>query len=208
MKDQSSLLLLIVSPRGERSGSRKLAHEYLQAWKAAHPEAKTVVRDLGATPPPVITEHWIAGAFTPPETHTPEARNAIALSNALVDEVLAASEIVIATPLYNLNIPGALKLWIDQIVRSGRTFVMGPAGAKGLAGGRRVRVLISSSGDFRPGQPAGTLNFAEPYLRAVFGYIGIEDVRFVYAFNQSPHIKEREAILAEAANAARALAAA
>ena len=202
----SALLLINASPRGERSASRKLASEYLAAWKAAHPTARAVVRDLAAEQPPVLTEAWIAGAYTPAEQRSPEAQAAIGISDHLVDELLAAQEIVIATPIYNFSVPGALKLWIDQIVRFGRTFLIDASGYKGLAGGRRVKVLVTSGGDLRIGQPFGAMNFVEPYLRGLFGFIGITEVEFVYAHSQSSD--GRDAILAEALNATRTLAAA
>jgi FMN-dependent NADH-azoreductase len=205
MTTTPSLLLLNVSPRGERSGSRKLADEYLVAWRAAHPNGRTILRDIGVNPPPVVTEDWVAGAFSPADQRTPAMREAIGVSDAFVDELLAATEIVIATPIYNLGIPAALKLWIDQIVRVGRTFAVGASGYQGLAGGRSVKVLVTSADDFRPGQPAGALNFVEPYLRALLGFIGITQIEFVYAHSQS-NAAAREAVFAQALATARALA--
>ncbi|HEU5081094.1 MAG TPA: NAD(P)H-dependent oxidoreductase [Opitutaceae bacterium] len=208
MKATPSLLLLNVSPRGERSGSRKLADEYLTAWRAAHPDARIIVRDVGANPPPAVSEAWIAGAYTLPEQHSTASRDAIGVSDSFIDEVIGATEVVIATPIYNFNIPAALKLWIDQVVRPGRTFSIDATGYKGLLSGRTAKFLVSSGGDFRPGQPAAAMNFAEPYLRAVFGFIGFDRVEFVYAPNQSHAEADRAAALAEALINTRSLAAA
>ena len=122
-----------------------------------------------------------------------------------MDELLAAGEVVIAMPIYNFGIPAALKLWVDQIVRLGRTFSKDASGFKGLAGGRSVKVLVTSGGDFRPGQPMALMNFVEPYLRGLFGFIGITQVEFVYAYNQAQD--NHEAILTQALAATRALAA-
>jgi FMN-dependent NADH-azoreductase len=177
----TSLLYLDASPRGERSASRRLGAKYLAAWQAAHQGAPVVTRDLGRTPPPFVTEAWVEGAYAPADQQSPAARDAMAISNAYVDELLAANEVVIATPIYNLSIPAMLKAWIDQIVRAGRTFNRGSGGFVGLAGGKRVTVIVSSGGDLRPSGPGAAYNFVEPYLRTVFGFIGITDVRFVYA---------------------------
>lgn len=196
-----------VSPRGERSASRKLSDEYLSAWQAAHPGARAIVRDIGVNPPPAVSEAWIAGAFSSPDQRTVAMREAIGVSDIFVDELLAATEIVIAMPLYNFNIPAALKLWIDQVSRAGRTFSVDANGYKGLVPARIAKVLISSGGDFRPGQSLGAMNFAEPYLRGVFGFLGIERIEFVYAPNQSRAEADRDAALAEAVKDARALAA-
>ncbi len=206
MTTHPSILLLNFSPRGERSSSRKLGGEYLTAWCAKHPNARSIVRDIGVNPPPAVSEAWIAGAFSPPSQHSEAMREAMGVSDAFIDELFAATEIVIATPLYNFNIPASLKLWIDQVSRVGRTFMVDSSGYKGLLGGRTVKVLISSGGDFRPGAPAASMNFAEPYLRAVFGFLGFDRVEFVYAPYQSRAEAERTAALADALTTTRSLA--
>jgi FMN-dependent NADH-azoreductase len=178
---QPTLLHLDASPRGARSHSRKLGREFLAAWRAAHPAGHVVVHDIGREPPPFVTEAWIEGAFSPPEQQTAGAREAMAVSNRYVDELLAADQLVITTPIYNLSLPAALKAWIDQIVRAGRTFAKSARGFEGLAKGKRALVIVASGSDFRPASPGGAYNFLEPYLRAVLGFIGISDVQFVYA---------------------------
>lgn len=203
-----SLLVLDASPRGERSHSRKLAQEFLKTWQAAHPTGQVVTRDLGHEPPPFVNEAWVEGAFTPPEGHSLAARAAIRVSDRFVDELVAADEVVIATPIYNLSIPAVLKAWIDQIVRFGRTFAPGEAGFKGLLTGKRVRVLVASGSDFRPSGSLGSYNFLEPYLRAVLGFIGITDVTFVYAHSLNEGNPSRESSLAEANATVHGLAAA
>ena len=177
----TTLLYLDASPRGERSQSRALGQKFVEAWRESHPKATVITRDVGREPPPFVTEAWVEGAFAPALQQSPAAQAAIAVSNRLVDELLSADQIVIATPIYNLSIPAVLKAWIDQIVRVGRTFAMEDGGYRGLAGGRRATVIVASGGDFRPGTSAAGYNFLEPYLRAVLGFIGISDVEIVYA---------------------------
>lgn len=181
----STLLHLDASPRGARSHSRKLGQEFLAKWRAAHPHGQVVVRDVGHEPPPFVTEAWVEGAFAPVADHSPAARAAIAVSNRYVDELLAADQLVITTPIYNLSLPAALKAWIDQIVRMDRTVAMGAGGFEGLAKNKRALVIVASGSDFRPTSPGGAYNFLEPYLRAVLGFIGITDVQFVYAHSQN-----------------------
>jgi FMN-dependent NADH-azoreductase len=200
-----SLLVIKVSPRSECSGSRKLADEFITSWKAAHPGADVKTRDLGVRPPPAVSEAWIEGAFQPPSQRSPEASAAIRVSDEYIDELLAAGEVVIATPVHNFGIPAALKLWIDQIVRIGRTFSMAEGGAKGLAGGRGLKALVTSGWDLRPGQPMEAMNFVEPYLRGIFHFIGITKVEIIYAYNQAR--ENHEAIFTQALTAVRALAA-
>jgi FMN-dependent NADH-azoreductase len=202
-----TLLYLDASPRGARSHSRRLGGEFLAAFRAAHAGARVIVRDIGHEPPPFVSEAWVEGAFTAPDQHSPAAREAIAVSNQYVDELLAADQIVITTPLYNLSVPAVLKAWIDQIVRVGRTFVKNDAGVVGLASGKQVTVIVASGSDLRPGSPAGGYNFLETYLRGIFGFIGITDVRFAYAHSLGSGDSARDRGLADARAALQQIAA-
>jgi FMN-dependent NADH-azoreductase len=74
-----------------------------------------------------------------------------------------------------------LKLWIDQIARSGRTFSYGADGPKGLLQGKKATIVIASGGVYELGTPSGVMNFVEPYLKAVLGFLGIANVKFVTA---------------------------
>ena len=203
----STLLHLDASPRGARSHSRKLGIEFLAAFRSAQPDARVITRDIGHEPPPFVSEAWVEGAFAPTDQQSPAAREAIAVSNRYVDELLVADQLVITTPIYNLSLPAALKAWIDQVVRVGRTFAQGKSGFEGLAKNKRAVIIVSSGSDFRPGTPEGAYNFLEPYLRAVFGFIGITEVRFVYAHSLGGAELAREQGLADARAALQQLAA-
>ncbi len=43
------------------------------------------------------------------------------LSDELVAELLETDHVVISTPVYNYNVPAALKAWVDHVVRKGLT---------------------------------------------------------------------------------------
>jgi FMN-dependent NADH-azoreductase len=203
-----TLLHIDASPRGERSHSRKLGQEFVAAWQAAHAGGRVIARDLGHNPPPFVTEAWVEGAFTPPAGHSAAAQAEIRISDQLVDELLAADELVIAAPIYNFGLPAALKAWIDQIVRVGRTVGMGAGGFEGLARGKKVHVIVASGSDFRPTGAYGAYNFFEPHLRGILGFIGITDVQFVYAHSLNDGNPLREQSLAEARVALKSLVAA
>ena len=129
-------------------------------------------RDLAASEIPFVDLPWIMGAYTAPETHSPEVKNALAVSDKFIGELLAADEIVIGTPMYNFNLPARLKAWIDHVVRHGKTFHIDATGYHGLAGGRKLTVIIASGGSYLPGAPAEGYNLEEPYLKLVFGFHG------------------------------------
>ncbi len=101
-----------------------------------------------------------------------------ALTETLTAEVLAADEIVIGVPLYNFGAPSTLKAWIDRIVVPGLT--VDPAGAGGLAGGRRVTVTAARGGGYGPGTPREGWDHRDPWLAHALNPIGIDDVRFIH----------------------------
>lgn len=187
----STLLHIETSPRFGRSQSRALGADFLATWTQAHPHGTLETLDLTTTPPPFVSAGWVEGAFSPPEGHSPEAKEAIAVSDRFVDQLLRADQLLITTPMFNLSIPAVLKAWIDQIVRVGRTFGFAKAGGfEGLVTGRKVTVVVASGSDFRPGTPGAGYNFLEPYLRAALGFIGLTDVTFVYAHSMNGSFPE------------------
>lgn len=181
----SKILLVNSSARFERSNTRRLTQQFVQQWQRAHSGSVLISRDLAAEPVPPVTEPWIIGAFAPPENHTPAVKAALGVSDQLIDELLSAEHYVFGVPMYNFNVPSTFKSYIDQIVRVGRTFNVGPAGYEGLVKGKKALVVTSSGGSFQAGTPYAAYNFQEPYLRAVFGFLGVTDVQFVVADGQS-----------------------
>ena len=179
----SKILVITASPRAERSVSRALTSHFAEAWAQRYPSDTILLRDLGHHPVPHVTEPWVVGSFAGPEDQTPESKAAIAVSDQLVDEFLSADRYVFGVPMHNFSIPSTLKAYIDQIVRPGRTFAVGPAGYEGLAKDRKALVITSSGGAYVAGTPMAKYNMQEPYLRLIFGFIGVEDVTFVTAGN-------------------------
>jgi FMN-dependent NADH-azoreductase len=178
----ANILHIDSSPRGERSISRSLSYEFITSWKDTHPGDTVTYRDLGHHPVPHVDELWIAAAFTPPDKHTPELAEAIALSDSLIDEFLTADRYVFGIPMYNLNIPSTFKAYIDQIVRVGRTFAVDENGYKGLVdSSKKVLIITSRGGAFPPGTPFAAYDYQEPYLRAILGFMGLTDVTFIHA---------------------------
>ena len=172
----TKLLVVETSPRGDHSISRNMTRRFVAEWRVAHTGGEVVERDLMQTELPFVTAPWLQAYFTPAEQHSPEMKAALRLSDALVGEVLAADHIVVATPVYNYNVPAALKAWIDHIVRKGLT--LGFDG-RGLLTGKAATVLLASGGVYTEGSPIRDRDIATQYLRLILGVIGITDVRVV-----------------------------
>src|ERR1700730_9262090 len=176
-------LLRIDSSARSSSITRQLTAKFVEEWKKNHPAGEVIQRDLATTILPHITDHW-AGAHLEPSQLTPAQRNYLSMSDHLIEELQAADTIVIGAPMYNFAIPSPLKAWIDQIVRRGKTIGYGPSGARGLLGNKRVIVVTARGGAYEKGTPAEKFDFQEPYLRHIFGFIGLTDVTFIHAENQ------------------------
>lgn len=173
-----TLLHLDASPL-ETSISRELTREFATTWKAAHPGGTVIYRDLSAEPSAPINQPWVHAAFTPADVRTAEQKSLLAHSEEQIQELESADEIVIGVPMHNFSVPATLKLWIDQVVRAGRTFSYGAGGPKGLLQNKKATLLIASGGVYSADSPAAAMNFVEPYLKAILGFIGITDVRMI-----------------------------
>jgi FMN-dependent NADH-azoreductase len=175
-----NILQINSSARADGSQSTALAASIVERVRASLP-AKTDVavtlRDLGRTPHPVLDETALQALFTPAEQRTPEQAARVALDDALIAELQAAEIVVLGVPMYNFGVPAALKNWIDAIARAKVTFRYTEKGAEGLLTGKIVYVALTRGGMYR-GTPADT---QVPYLQTVLGFLGMTDVRFVYA---------------------------
>lgn len=172
-----NILQINGSARSEGANSTRVANGIVARLLAADPQARVVLRDLARNPAPAIDEAALGALFTPAEQRTPEQAARVAQSDALIAEVQAADVIVLGVPMYNFGISSQLKNWIDAIARAGVTFRYTENGPEGLLKGKKALVAFARGGRYR-GTPVDTQT---PYLQAVLGFVGITDVRFVYA---------------------------
>ena len=180
----NTLLIINSSPRGN-SVSRRLTRHFAEEWKAKHPDTRVVERDLTAGALPFVTEPWIQASYTPPAQRTPQQQQALALSDALIDQLMAADVIVLGVPMHNFSIPAPLKAWFDLVVRAGKTFSYGDKGPKGLIdSGKRVVAIVSRGGVYDE-ESAASSDFQVPYLRHMLRFVGLEDVTVIAADKQA-----------------------
>jgi len=177
----STLLKFDSSPMGERSMSRKLTTQFAESWLKSHPGGTIISRDLTALDIPFIGAQWVAAAYTPEETRTAEQAKLLSISDGLITDLQQADEYVFGVPMHNFSVPSTLKLWIDQVVRTGKTFSYSSAGPRGLLTGKKATLVIASGGAYEQGSPSASYNFVTPYLLTVFGFIGITDVTIIAA---------------------------
>jgi FMN-dependent NADH-azoreductase len=190
-----SLLVINTSAARDGSVSRTLVEETVAKLQEAHPFANVVRRDLGANPVPHLSVETLAGIRGTPAT--PEESRARALSDELIAELRGADTVVIGAPMYNFGVTTSLRAWFDHVLRAGETFSYSEAGPKGLLPGKRVIVIESRGGLYSDG-PAKAIDFQEPYLRHLLGFMGVTDVTFIHAEKLGFGPEARSAALAHA----------
>ncbi|KQV54433.1 MULTISPECIES: FMN-dependent NADH-azoreductase [unclassified Duganella] len=185
----TTILHIDSSARPGRSGeqahgshTRRLTARFLERYLQLDSRTEVIYRDVGAEPPSPVTGGWVHAAFTPPAAREPWMQEALAQSDTLVDEVLAADIIVAGVPMYNFGPPAQFKAWLDNIVRVGRTFGFDRSRAGEpywplLADAGKQLVILSSRGDYGygPGQRLEGINHVEASVRSVFRYLGVTD---------------------------------
>lgn len=68
----------------------------------------------------------------------------------------------------------------------------------GMTLGKKMVVITSRGGDYSANSPFHAFDFQEPYLRAIFGFVGITDIQFVNAQPMDITPAWREAAMAAA----------
>ncbi len=169
------------SPKRERSNSRALARYFLERL-GKRAELEVDYLDVTVDTPAHVTEAFAAATYTPAEERTEAMRRTLAASDALCRRMLDADALVFAMPMYNFSIPSAFKAFVDNIVRTGITYVATPDGRYvGQLDRQKVLFITSRGADLRPGSPLAAYDALTPALRAAFGFIGVADPAFVDA---------------------------
>ncbi|WP_420103603.1 FMN-dependent NADH-azoreductase [Bosea sp. (in: a-proteobacteria)] len=197
------LLHLDSSILGEQSASREISAAIVARLRQVDPSLEVSYRDLAADPVPHLSGGYLAVASGADDTGSFTAE--VADSTAILDAFIEADIVVIGAPMYNFGIPSQLKAWIDRIAVAGKTFRYTETGPEGLAGGKRIIVASARGGIYTPGSPAAPADFQEPYLQAVFGFLGVTDVEIIRAEGLKMGQEQLDAALAGARNAASEL---
>lgn len=178
----TKLLHIDSSILGGNSVSRQLTAQIVASWRAAHPATEVSYLDLAVDTPDHFSADAMGFRLPPSSDQLSEAqKRENALSETLVSQFLAADVLVIGAPLYNFSIPSQLKAWIDRIAQVGRTFEYTDKGPVGLAGGKTVIVASTRGGMYSTSDAGNAMEHQESYLKTVFGFFGVTDVRFVRA---------------------------
>jgi FMN-dependent NADH-azoreductase len=172
-----TLLQLKTSLFSDGGESSRLSNHFVEQWQARNPGGRVIVRDLALEPVPHLDASGFKAFLAKPAERTAEQARVVRYSDALIEELKLAHEVVIGLPMYNFGVPSTLKAYIDHIARAGVTFRYTPSGPVGLLTGKKVYVFAARGGRYF-GTPLDTQT---GYLRDVLRFIGLGDIEFVYA---------------------------
>lgn len=190
----STVLHLNASIFSDQGQSSQLAQQFIDHWLAKHPGSRVIKRDLSAHPLPHLDAARFAALSSKPESRTPAQENVVRESDALVHELQAADVVVLGLPMYNFSIPSQLKSYFDHVARAGVTFRYTENGPEGLLKNKRA-VVIATRGGLYAGTPADTQT---GLVKTFLGFIGITNVKFVYAEGIAMGDAQKEKALASA----------
>lgn len=190
------ILQINASARREGANSTRVANRVVERLLATNPGATVTLRDLATDPLPVLDEVALGALFTPAEQRNAEQAALAARFDAAIDELKSHDVIVLGVAMYNFGVTVQLKSWIDAVARAGATFKYTEQGPVGLVTGKTVYAACARGGLYR-GTPSDSQT---PYLQSVLGFLGLTDVRFVYAegLNMGPEAAARGFEQAEA----------
>lgn len=199
-----NLLQIKSSIFSEGGQSNRLAQDFIATWRGANPGGVVVVRDLALQPVPHLDAARFGAFLAKPGDRSAEQWQVVDYSDTLIAELRQADVVVLGLPMYNFGLPSTLKAYFDHVARAGVTFQYTAQGPQGLLTGKRVLVFATRGGRYA-GTPRDTQT---TYVSDLLGFLGMHDVRFVYAEGLSISEESKRDALARARAAIEGLAAA
>lgn len=195
------ILFVKSSLNGDHSASARLARELIAELEERHPGSSVTTLDLERLALPHLGAAEFQSWTVPLEQRDSEQIEMTACSDRLIAQLLAHDTLVLAIPMYNMGVPSTLKVWIDRIVRAGRTFRYTDSGPQGLVHGIDAYAVFARGGAYR-GTP---LDIQTGYVNAVLGLIGINNIKCVFAEGLAMGDESRDRAFNEAREAIASL---
>ncbi len=189
----ATLLQINTSLFGDNGNSSQLSNEFVQRWKAQNPQGQVITHDLARENIPHLDASRVQALFTPQEQRSAEQQAVVDYSDTLIGEIQAADVIVLGVPMYNFGIPSALKAYFDHLARAGVTFKYTETGSVGLLNDKPVYILAARGGVYL-GQVSDTQS---TFLKTFLGFLGLKDIRFIYAEGLNIGLKDQAFVAAK-----------
>lgn len=202
----SKVLVVKAHPlNGDKSQSVAVLDSFLEAYQAKNPQDEIEMLDLYKTVVPEIDGELLTGwealrSGTDFAQLTETQQKLITSFNSYTEQFLAADKIIVANPLWNLNIPTHLKAWFDTINVAGKTFKYTAEGPVGLTEGKKALHIQSSGGVYQGS------DFSAQYVKGILTFVGVADFEAIYIEGADFAPENRDAIVNAAKDAARELA--
>ncbi len=153
---------------GANSTSNKYSTKLVESFKKEGDVL--IVRDVAANPITQLSGE-VLGQLGNPESDVAKEHN------ALIEEIKSADVVVIGSPMYNFAIPSTLKNYFDAITKAGLTFKYNESGQPvGFLTNKKTYVVVSRGGKYKENE----MTFQEDYLKVQLGFIGLNDVKFIF----------------------------
>ncbi|RAS39202.1 FMN-dependent NADH-azoreductase [Paraburkholderia bryophila] len=169
------------SAKRERSNSRALSRYFIERLRSEGVALEIDYLDVTVDTPAHVTEAFAIATYTPEQERTPTMKATLAASDALCRRLLDADALIFAMPMYNWSMPSAFKAYIDNITRTGLTYVFAEGGRiEGQLQRQKTLFITSRGADLRTA-PFSSMDALTPALKAAFGFIGVANPTFVDA---------------------------
>jgi FMN-dependent NADH-azoreductase len=203
------LLHIVATPRAVESNTLRISRAFVDRLQIRYPELRVDTLDLFTDHLPAVDAENVESKYALMTGQAIDQRHADSWKNieALTRQFLAADIYLISVPMWNFGVPYALKYYIDAVVQPGHLFSYEGGVPVGLCRGKQMVCVTSRGGDYSPGTMLHAYDLQEPYLRTVFGFVGITDVQFVNAQPMDVSPELREAAIGDAIEAVHRLAA-
>ena len=199
------LLHIVASPREEESRTLQVSEKFLEAIRERYPECLIDELNLAKEELPQLSAKRVDGKYTllaGKELYGSlrEAWNEILQH---IDRFMSADLYLISTPMWNFSIPYMLKQYIDLIIQPKYLFrYTESASVEGLVKNKKMIVITSRGGQYKTDE-LKKMDFQEPYLRAIFGFVGLNDMTFINAEPMDMGQEKEKKSLQEAFKAAK-----
>ena len=177
------LMHIIASPRGDDSRTLKVSKLFMDGFRKKYPGCEIDELNVTTESLPALTIKMIYGKYVllSGKELTEDLKDAWKAIVRHIERFLSADSYLISAPMWNFSIPYPLKQYIDIIIQPKYLFRYTDTGVEGLAKNKKMLVITSRGGDYGPESPFHAYDFQEPYLRAIFGFVGITDMTFIHA---------------------------
>ncbi|MDD5108222.1 MAG: NAD(P)H-dependent oxidoreductase [Candidatus Omnitrophica bacterium] len=176
------LLHIIATPRREESRTLKVSSSFLKAFTDSHPDWEVEEFDLAKVKLPDLAVKQVNGKYLLLSGKDLTGPFKASWKDILkyIQQFLSADGYLLSTPMWNFSIPYKLKHYLDVIVQPKYLFQYTNTGVEGLVKNKKMVVVVSRGGDYTS-EPFTSRDHQEPYLRSIFGFVGISDIKFIIA---------------------------